>query len=943
MKQVFPFLLLWLIYVPVRTVPAQSLSMIYDGTSGITLIELVNDTVVVMDLSRKGAAWDAGIRVGDRILSVNDLIVSGLGFSQIQVESILKDSEGAEFRIKTLRKGEDHMRVFHLESNITTQQFLQFDYLVDSLRQWNIDDILSDSINNMFVSTEERKIEVMSVANGCLAEEKGLRPGDRIISLAGELENRWTSISDYLGHLTEDTVITVLRGDTEIGIPLNPGDVRSFEGVMSCFSNDFSKNCVWLRIRTANRITKDRSYLLDFVAGGDTVSLFEFSPSGEILEKRTGHSLLLSEKDFVYKNWRAIPVLIVKGLDQEFYVRLTSESEIDYTAIRAIARESLMDYDRVERIVSSSIFGMMVLIILYYLILFASTIRKHFLFYSLFVLGYGFLIFIRSGYLDEIGNPDIQSVLKEIEAFVFSFISVLLLLFTISYLDIRRSTRWMFRIIWLNIALILFGIASLIIKRYVIQDGNDSLVFDILDWIDVFATLFIPYILVFIFSIISASRGFSPGWYLLGATFLLVFVNIVYLYTTPEFSSYSVHTSYISRVMRNSLVEFGVIFQFIVLSVGLGRKMRLDEIEQREAREKIIEQLKENEKLKDKVNRELEEKVRIRTREIQQQKEEIETQRDEIEAQRDELEAQRDEIEVQRDHLLVQRDLVMSQKKAITDSITYAQRIQSAVLPNPEYLREVMPDHFVLFKPRDIVSGDFYYVRGMNDRLVIVAADCTGHGVPGAFMSMLGIALLNEEVDEALLDDPGAILGRMRSKIKDILAQQGRIEEQKDGMDMAIAILDKSQLKLKFAGANTPLYVISSRKSIPGTRKKPQNPDKEHDRYLHEFKGDMQPIGIYAMETPFRNHEVQLVAGDTVYVFSDGFVDQFGGKPRRKFKAVNFKKLLLSFQHENMATQKNLLEEAFENWRGEQEQIDDVCVLGIRINGADNSPASAEQ
>jgi len=287
--------------------------------------------------------------------------------------------------------------------------------------------------------------------------------------------------------------------------------------------------------------------------------------------------------------------------------------------------------------------------------------------------------------------------------------------------------------------------------------------------------------------------------------------------------------------------------------------------------------------------------VEERTREISEQKEEIESQRDEIEAQ---------------------RDLLFAQKKEITDSIGYAQRIQAAILPHKTYLDKVIPDYFVLFKPRDIVSGDFYWIKELGSSIVIVAADCTGHGVPGAFMSMLGITLLNELFVEGRSYKPGEILGELRTKVKAMLVQEGNIRDQKDGMDMAIALINKEKKELQFAGAYNPLYLIR---------------EKEQGFQLFELKGDKQPIGIHWEETDFRNQVVELREKDSVYVFSDGYVDQFGGDQRKKFKTQKFKELLLSVQSEPMEKQKKLIEKTFEAWRGDMEQIDDVCVVGVRV------------
>jgi serine phosphatase RsbU (regulator of sigma subunit) len=302
-----------------------------------------------------------------------------------------------------------------------------------------------------------------------------------------------------------------------------------------------------------------------------------------------------------------------------------------------------------------------------------------------------------------------------------------------------------------------------------------------------------------------------------------------------------------------------------------------------------------------------------------------------IREQRDEIEAQRNKIEAQRDQIQAQHDLVYSQKEMITDSIAYAQNIQSAILPPRALMDELIPEYFIVFKPKDIVSGDFYWIKEVQDHLILVDADCTGHGVPGALMSMLGITLLNSMIGDRCFNAPGAILGQLRMKVKEMLLQEGKVEEQKDGMDMAIAIINKHTRELHFSGANNPLYIIRCKDRDYGQDLAPYM-SLENGRYqLFEIKGDKQPIGIHWEETEFTSHSISLGEKDTIYVFSDGYIDQYGGENRKRFKSMNFKKLLLSIQKEPMQKQKQIIEDTFETWKGSYEQIDDVSVMGIRI------------
>jgi len=273
---------------------------------------------------------------------------------------------------------------------------------------------------------------------------------------------------------------------------------------------------------------------------------------------------------------------------------------------------------------------------------------------------------------------------------------------------------------------------------------------------------------------------------------------------------------------------------------------------------------------------------------------------------------------------------INEQKAQITDSITYAERIQSAILPSQKLMNEVLPEHFILFRPKDIVSGDFYWIKEVQDHVVMLDADCTGHGVPGAFMSMLGITIFNELIGEKCYDAPGAILDQLREKIKNMLVQQGNSDEQKDGMDIALAVYNKKNREIHFAGANNPLYIV--RENHTDDRELEEYASIDNGDYrLFEIKGDKQPIGRHWEEHPFRTTSVYLKERDTFYIFSDGYIDQFGGEDRKKFKSMNFKKLILSVQRDPMEIQKYKIEKAFDEWKGSYEQIDDISVLGVKV------------
>jgi serine phosphatase RsbU (regulator of sigma subunit) len=277
-----------------------------------------------------------------------------------------------------------------------------------------------------------------------------------------------------------------------------------------------------------------------------------------------------------------------------------------------------------------------------------------------------------------------------------------------------------------------------------------------------------------------------------------------------------------------------------------------------------------------------------------------------------------------------QKEEIEVQHKEIKDSINYAQRIQQAVLPSENYLNKILNDYFILFKPKDIVSGDFYWATTINEYVIITAADCTGHGVPGAFMSMLGTSFLNEIVRNAKILKASEILMELRKLIVDALKQTGKEGEQKDGMDISLCTINTKTNEVQWAGANNPLYIVSHNE-LKIDRCSIKLFESDIKAKLYEVKPDKMPISIYLNMDDFKNKVFHLKKGDKLYMFSDGYVDQFGGEKGKKFMSKSFKKLLLENSDKPMLEQKEILSQAFEKWMENVEQVDDVVVLGIQI------------
>ncbi|MEO6882846.1 MAG: tetratricopeptide repeat protein [Bacteroidia bacterium] len=276
-------------------------------------------------------------------------------------------------------------------------------------------------------------------------------------------------------------------------------------------------------------------------------------------------------------------------------------------------------------------------------------------------------------------------------------------------------------------------------------------------------------------------------------------------------------------------------------------------------------------------------------------------------------------IRNQKNIIELQKTLVEEKNKDITDSIQYAHRIQQALLVSKNYLDKHLSDYFVLYKPKDIVSGDFYWASHTETNFLIAAGDCTGHGVPGAFMSMLGINFLNEIVIEKKIVQPDKIMNELRQNIIHALNPEDTTETSQDGMDMVLCSFNFKENKLQFAASNTPLWII-------------RNSTDKMQVQLEEHKPDKFPIGKHDKDKiPFTAHEIQLQKGDIVYTFSDGYADQFGGASGKKFKYKQFQQLLLANCQKPMSEQKEVLNQTIETWRGNLEQVDDVLVIGIKI------------
>lgn len=278
----------------------------------------------------------------------------------------------------------------------------------------------------------------------------------------------------------------------------------------------------------------------------------------------------------------------------------------------------------------------------------------------------------------------------------------------------------------------------------------------------------------------------------------------------------------------------------------------------------------------------------------------------EINLQKSLLEKNHFEVTQQRDHIAMQ-------KKDIEDDIRYSMRIQKAIFPTNDFISETLPNHFILNMPRNIVSGDFYWAGRLNGLKVIAVGDCTGHGISGAFMTLAGITFLNEILSRKTSNNANEILFELRKLVMKLLKQKGEHGEAADGLDISLAIINEEEGKIQFAGANSPFYLVRNGE-------------------LNIIKGDRMPIGIHLdFEKPFTNHNITIKKGDMIYLFTDGYADQFGGPRNKKFRYRQFQELLLKIHKLEIDEQKEILSRTIADWMGENKQIDDILILGFSV------------
>jgi serine phosphatase RsbU (regulator of sigma subunit) len=609
-------------------------------------------------------------------------------------------------------------------------------------------------------------------------------------------------------------------------------------------------SCIWFRFYFVNRSTRKFSFHLqpNLLSEFNEFRLFQRFENGMITVRKSGNSIAPKNKDVNIGGSDDLRIFLPPGESDTLYLRVT--------------QSSVLQKDRSKRLVFGIFVGIMLIMILYHIPLFVKGRENSYLFYILYILAFLLFFINKEGYIYEI-TPRFTSA--PVNIFLLEIFLLFFLLFGRAYLDTRNTLQsWdtiLLLAVWFTVGGLILSFTILLLQGLgvgvpvFIQLGGLAI-----NIVSAIGSLF----LAVVPAMILTRENFQPARFFLFANLFLI-LGIAVNYALKEYS-----------LGKHSL-ELGVTLQILTFSIGLSERINLLKKSKEVAQRRIIDQLRENAALKDKVNRELEEKVLERTFEIQEQKEHIE-----------------------------------KQNKEIKYSFDYAKKIQSTVLPRHEVFDNLFAEHFIFFKPRDIVSGDFYWISQSDRRIVLTAADCTGHGVPGSLMSMLGITMLHEIVNEKNVMHSEEVLNHLRLSIARTLKQEGKIGEQKDGIDMALMIYDTATRKLEFSGANNPLYIVRNGEML-------------------EYKGNNMPVAYYEKMSDFTRFTIEMKQGDRVYMFTDGFPDQFGGPQGKKFKYRPFKDLLLEIHERPMEEQQRILSLIFDEWKGDLSQIDDVLVIGLRL------------
>lgn len=656
----------------------------------------------------------------------------------------------------------------------------------------------------------------------------------------------YSYLIDARGELSIDDVV-----DMPFRTPVNHADL----------DEAFQADVVWVKIVIENL---SDVWLSGYLLWEPNGSAYIFEDADWYVEVPTGYYLPFSDRDVPVSD-PLVSIVVPGYASREVYMRIeqTEDSYEWFGNLNANFTESTrwMQETSDTNWQYGIFFGVLFFIVLYNLIFYFTLRDRSYLMYVFFIAFITIVWANANNFTFRYLFPESQNaqlLTININYFTMCLSSIFYLLFTMQYLRTKELLpRWhrTFRILVVAAGVILLlGVAVYLIWGSQIGFTAITLVTGLY------------FILSVLASVSAVRKKYAPSWYfLIGNGILCVALLLTVMRVLPSYRVFG----------AVSVIQVGMLMQVSMFSLGLAKRLSVIRDDREKAQEEMISQLKVNEELKTQVNRELEQKVSERTAELSEQKK-----------------------------------IVEEKNKDILDSITYAKRLQQAILPSAEMWNATLKESFNFYLPKDIVAGDFYWLERRNNHVFVAAADCTGHGVPGAMVSVVCSNALNRAFKEFGLNDPGQLLDKVRELVVDTFSKSA--DQVRDGMDISLARIDLTTDEVAWAGANNPLWYIAG-------------------GAVNEIKANKQPIGITDAPQPFTTHRIELHTGDVIYLFTDGFADQFGGPKGKKFKYKPLQELVLSIASKPMHAQHDILLETITTWRGPLEQIDDICVIGIRI------------
>lgn len=643
----------------------------------------------------------------------------------------------------------------------------------------------------------------------------------------------------------------------------NNPDAFTFSPILLDNTNlEFTTSNYWVKFKIDYHGSETKDFYLKVARPiTNLAELYVPENDGTYSVKRSGDGIRFSEKDVAHRN-TVFSIRLRPGSVNEFYLLVGSDGEVINLPIELSDVSTFRENDYAQQYFTGIYYGVLLFVFLLYFYFFWVMRQPVFFYYVFYVVSMALLQFSLDGLTSQYFFPDNPWLANHMVLISAS----LTLLFVTNYAKQFLETAQHFPKLTKYVYNPTIVLAFIFFIMSLFNGFIYEIVFPLVNVVSLLTTLII------LFTVRMRHKKGEPVTPLFTAAFIFLTLGAVVFILNN-----------LSLIPNNFLTENGLKIgnglEVIFLSFSMVKRFRELQEEKEKAQAETLTQLKEKNRLKDEINIELEKQVKERTTEI-----------------------------------VTQKEIIEAKNKDITDSIIYTRRIQNAVLAKSGSLESHFPDSFIYYQPKDIVSGDFYWFTKQQEKIIIAAADCTGHGVPGAFMAMLGSTLLNEIVIEKNNTQPDQVLNKLRSGVMNALKQDVKNSDTKDGMDIALISFDSETSTLEYAGAQNPLYIIRNNELI-------------------EIKADRFPVGVYDQFSlkPFTNNKEKLEKNDCLYIFTDGYTDQFGGPNGKKFKYNQLRQLLLKIHTLEMKEQEKILSETLLTWKGYLDQIDDILIIGIRL------------